>query len=545
MMRPGISIALLALILATNNASPAPSIDWLYPAGAKRGTTVEVTAGGKFDQWPAKWVCSNPAVAIKALPTKGLLAVTVAPEALPGPCLIRAIDETGAGNAKPFVVGILPELKSREPDDELASALLVPVPAVVHGRLEKSGDVDCFAVELKKGQTLVASLMANHLLASPMDAVLQVVSPQGSVLTQNNDASNLDPAIAFQALENGTHIVRLFAFPSMPDSSIRFAGGDAYVYRLTLTTGPFARHAWPLSVKADKKEGLCALGWSLGDFASSAKKLASNPSGQVLAGSDNWANFVPLMLADSEPVLWRQGLDKPLDLPVSLSVKALGKEAAILKVKFAKDTEYQLAVWSSGLELNMFPSVRLIDPAGKLLQTLEPKELHADLDTTFKAATEGEYRIEIREAHSIISDRHACLVHLSKLTPNFNLKLGGEAVVAEAGKAATVQVTVARMGGLTGPPVFRLEGLPAQIPWSTEPDKDPAKPFKINIGPVKDAKAFTGPVKVFAKVGNLPEKQAWTGSSYPGLQVMETWLHLPPPKPVDKPSDTPKKVPPK
>jgi hypothetical protein len=52
-------------------------------------------------------------------------------------------------------------------------------------------------------------------------------------------------------------------------------------------------------------------------------------------------------------------------------------------------------------------------------------------------------------------------------------------------------------------------------------------------------------VKVFAKVGNLPEKKAWTGSSYPGLQVMETWLHLPPPKPVDKPSDTPKKVPPK
>jgi hypothetical protein len=171
--------------------------------------------------------------------------------------------------------------------------------------------------------------------------------------------------------------------------------------------------------------------------------------------------------------------------------------------------------------------------------------LHTDLDTTFKAVAEGEYRIEIREAHSISSDRHACLVQLSKLTPNFTLKLGGEAVVAEAGKAATVQVTVARTGGLTGPPVFRLEGLPAQIPWATESDKDPAKPFRINIGPVKDDRLFVGPVKVFAKVGNLPEKQAWTGSTYPGLQVMETWLHLPPPKPVNKPPDTPKKEPPK
>src|ERR1700738_4170168 len=37
-------------------ASPAPAapptLIYLYPAGAQRGTTVDVTAGGTFERWP-------------------------------------------------------------------------------------------------------------------------------------------------------------------------------------------------------------------------------------------------------------------------------------------------------------------------------------------------------------------------------------------------------------------------------------------------------------------------------------------------------------
>ena len=95
----------------------------------------------------------------------------------------------------------------------------------VNGRLAKAGDVDGFAVSLTRGQTLVASLEAERPLGSPMDAVLQVVSPEGLVLAQNDDDVGRDPRIVFEAPSTGTYIVRLFAFPAKPDSSIRFAGG--------------------------------------------------------------------------------------------------------------------------------------------------------------------------------------------------------------------------------------------------------------------------------------------------------------------------------
>ena len=90
---------------------------------------------------------------------------------------------------------------------------------------------------MKKGQTLVASLEANRTLRSPMDAMLQIVSADGFVLDENNDFHGLDPQIAFTAKKDGTYIARVYAFPSSPDSSIRFFGSDACIYRLTLTTG--------------------------------------------------------------------------------------------------------------------------------------------------------------------------------------------------------------------------------------------------------------------------------------------------------------------
>ena len=119
----------------------------------------------------------------------------------------------------------------------------------MNGRLAKAGDVDGFAIDLNRGQTLVASLEAARHLGSPMDAILQVVSTDGFVFAQNDDDVGRDPRIIFEAQSAGCYIVRLFAFPAKPDSSIRFAGGNAFVYRLTLTTGGYLDYAFPLAVR--------------------------------------------------------------------------------------------------------------------------------------------------------------------------------------------------------------------------------------------------------------------------------------------------------
>src|SRR5262249_59121116 len=129
--------------------------------------------------------------------------------------------------------------------------------------LGKDGDVDVFAVELKKGQTLVASVMAHTVLRSPMDGVLQILSVDGFLLAQDDDFHGLDPQIVFPVPKDGRYLVRVFAFPQVPTAAIKFAGGDKFIYRLTLTTGPFADYAFPLAVSRAAPGDLHVVCWHL------------------------------------------------------------------------------------------------------------------------------------------------------------------------------------------------------------------------------------------------------------------------------------------
>src|SRR5262249_43328209 len=93
----------------------------------------------------------------------------------------------------------------------------------------------------------------------------------------------------FTAERDGAYLVRLFAFPATPDQSIRFAGGDDYVYRLTLTTGPYVDHLLPLAVPREESQVEFG-GWNL-----SAKTSAIVPP---LSAEAN-----PLTPPD-EPLVW-------------------------------------------------------------------------------------------------------------------------------------------------------------------------------------------------------------------------------------------------
>src|SRR5579885_710126 len=192
-----VSLLVLSAWPAAGRAAP-PALTYLYPAGAQRGQTVEVTAGGTFERWPVRAWVDRPGVEVRAAKERGKLTVAVARDAIPGVCWLRLYDEQGASGLRPFVVGTLPEVQEQEPNDTPASAQVLPsASVVVNGRLQKAGDVDAFAIRLHKGQTLVASLEANHTLGSPLDGVLQVRSADGFVLAQNNDEHGLDPQVVF------------------------------------------------------------------------------------------------------------------------------------------------------------------------------------------------------------------------------------------------------------------------------------------------------------------------------------------------------------
>ena len=240
-------LSLLSLFSVASAA--APELKFLFPGGGQRGTTVSVKATGKFD-WPVGVRCGGADVVCAE--ETGELQISI-PDDLPSDRIwLRLHNEQGASNMVPFEVGQLPEMREQEPNNSPRTAQTLESPNVtVNGVLHQRAEVDAFAINLNQGETLTAAVAANHRLGSPMDAILQLTTRDGTVLAENHDTVGLDPRLQFTVRRTDAYVVRIFAFSSTPNTTIALQGGADYVYRLTLTTGPFVTHALPMTVPAD------------------------------------------------------------------------------------------------------------------------------------------------------------------------------------------------------------------------------------------------------------------------------------------------------
>ncbi len=484
------------------NRAPAapPSVTHLFPAGGQRGTTVEVTAAGTFERWPVLGRISGEGVSVKAGREKGTLTVTVAGDAEPGTRWLWLYDEQGASVPRPFVVGTLPEVREHEPNDEPKAAQRLPFAAVtVNGRLQKPGDVDCFAVWLQQGQTLVAALDAWATLRSPMDAVLQIVSADGFVLDQNNDFHGLDPFIAFPVPKDGLYVVRAFAFPAVPDASIRFSGGESYVYRLTLTTGGYADYAWPLAVSRDNPGTVRLMGWNL---PGGEKGLPVKPRDL----SDDSAVF---HIAVANPVRVRvephPSVVKPdtaepfvVEPPVTVTGR-LARPRAVdaFEIRPSKPQKLTARVESASVGLPIAAELRIADGSGKELVRAEPAGVHGDTEVSFIPPMDGPCRLTVRDLYGGGGSRYAYRLRVTPAEPDFALTAAADRFTVAAGQSLDVPVAMRRMNGFAGGIELTVEGLPPGVEATAMHGKDPAK-LTVQLTARADA-AGAGPFRIVGR----------------------------------------------
>ncbi|MBI5833945.1 MAG: PPC domain-containing protein [Armatimonadetes bacterium] len=138
-------------------------------------------------------------------------------------------------NELPMQADALPELDEREPNDTPDQARSVSLPAMVNGRLDAPGDWDCFAVEGRAGQALVAEVYGRRL-DSPIDSVLRLRDPTGQLIAANDDRD--DQAAGLQ-----THHADSYLMLTLPVTGrytlelgdAQQAGGPAWRYRLRLS----------------------------------------------------------------------------------------------------------------------------------------------------------------------------------------------------------------------------------------------------------------------------------------------------------------------
>jgi|SRR5579884_287026 len=522
-------LALLALA-ASGRAAP-PTLTSLFPAGAQQGTTVEITAGATFTNWPVQAWTDCKSVRIEAAKEKSKFRVTVATDTPAGVCWVRLHDEQGASDLRPLIIGTLPEAMEIEPNDEATKPqIMSSLPVVVNGRLGKVGDVDCFSVRLRKGEKLVASLEANRILGSPMDGILQLLSAEGFVLEENNDDHGLDPQLVFTAPKDGAYILRLFAFPAVPDAGIRFAGGDAYIYRLILTTGGFVDHAFPLAVPRGRA-AVKVLGWNI---PAAAKTLPVNAevAGPVTLWHRQLANTLPLLvephrcLSEQEPNDSKKPQSLALPATISGCIDPPGDQDVFeFPAKKGQNLSFQLDAFSTGSQLD--PLLRLMDASGKRVALADDasagKPGSRDAMLTFSAPRDSSYRLVVSDRSGQGGFRHYYRLRAILPEPDYALTLAADRFILTPGKPLAIPITIDRRNGFDRALEIVAEDLP---------DGVTAKPAQSTGAGGKSAtlnlEAKRGPVSGAIRiVGHVPGQSELTRvASAPRIKLPQTTPHL-------------------
>ncbi len=460
-----------------------PKVNYLFPAGGQRGQTVAVTAAGDLASWPVQAWFDRPGITATCETDKGKLKLAIAADAKPGVYWLRLYDGDGSSSLRPFVVGTLPEIAEVETNEPLSKLPPASLPVTIDGKLHKNGEEDTILVCLQQGQTLVASLQANSVLGSPMDAVLQIceaisrtdpVSRESSLETfvaaQNHDAIGLDPQLAFTAKNDGLHLVRLFAFPSEPNSTIGFAGGENYVYRLTLTTGGFVDHALPLAIGQQATE-FRLQGWNLPEPSGIDVNIGDEPLVWLFhpEAAGSWAAaraFGPSLLA-TDASAPSQPQEVSLPAIVSGRLESAG-DADAFAFAGTKDQKIRARVEARSLGFPTDATVSLLDAGGQVVAEQDDTGRESRdpiLDATLPA--DGSYRVVIRDLADRGGLRMVYRLTIETPKPDFDVSLAADSFVLEAGKPLEIPLTVTGLDGFSKSVEIRVLDLPRGV--SAEP----------------------------------------------------------------------------
>ncbi|MGV3486724.1 MAG: hypothetical protein ACO1RT_20060 [Planctomycetaceae bacterium] len=499
--------SLLATALPTGSRAEPPQVQRLFPPGGMRGQTVEVELKGKLDDEKID-VWTNPAGLKWEPKEKGKFQVAIPPDADAGVHFVRFFNNDGASALHRFIVGTTPEINELEPNNRVGETQLVDaVPRVINGLLEKSGDADIYTLRLTAGSILVASIDAERFLSSPMDACLQVVDEKGNVLAMNLDYHGLDPHIAWTVPRDGLYGVRVFGFPATPDSSIRLAGGDNYLYRLTLTAGPYLEATVPLAVSSTTDTTLHPQGWNMAAVgepqvveAKGVSEAAQDGYRVLFAGTTGSLMLPvvkqPIFVASS--ALGGESLEPtPVTIPASITGCLSRPEAEDVIVFHVKKGERLVAALESrALGYPLDAVLRVESPDGKQLTREDDSRSSRDPSLRWTAPADGEYRLVVSEVNGLATPHGYYRLALTHESPSFAVTTSSDLVTGKVNEPISLTLAIARQNGFDGRLTMQLvdppPGLEAQ-PIISEAKGDTAKEVKWNI---TAKQPFNGPIRV-------------------------------------------------
>jgi hypothetical protein len=481
---------LVAILVGVSQPALAdpPAASYIFPAGGQRGTTVPVRVGGLYLHSKASFEMLGPGVETLPevrrletiwfegprlpLPDSQLAEdypqdysgrVTIAANAPAGARAWRIWTSQGASGSLPFVVGDLPEVVEREVEGD-PEPEVVSLPVTINGRIFPREDVDLWAFQLRAGQAVTGAVEAGRL-GSPLDPWLEVLADGGRRIAEAVPSAASDGRVAFVAPHDGTYSVKIH--------DVSAKGGQNYVYRLSLRTGPSVERVFPLGGRRGSVVNFAVSGLECPDHTGPVSLTSLG------AGCGPERSVIPFA-ARASAVVEVDDLPESVEIEPnarssqasSLSVPGVGNgrigaggDVDFWAVPLRKGRSYRLELRAGRLGSSLDGLLFLTDTGGKELARAESTAEGADPSLMFQPPADGAYLVSVRDRfRSRGGPAWAYRLRVDE-TPaaDFRLTLPSDTLTVPRGGSAKVKVETERLGGFAGPIALVIEGLPPGV----------------------------------------------------------------------------------
>jgi hypothetical protein len=482
-----LSIAAVLLFGFELARADPPVASYIFPPGGQRGKTVDLRVGGlnlhkscSFEMLGKGVKASRQLKSTKTIWFEGPILplpesqqqedypkdmagrVKITADAPLGVRHWRLWNAQGATPAMKFIVGDLPEIVEQEIDGDPVP-VEVQLPVTINGRIFPRENVDIWSVTARKGQTIACEVNAARL-GSPLDSRLEVRDPRGQVIAENDDYFGADSFLRFTAPADGKYQVRIH--------DINYRGGQAYVYRLTLTADPYVDRVYPLGGRRGGKVKLELSGQGLPKKPVEIALPASAPSAYThrLSIGGKLTNPVLLDLDDLPEHLKGEAGDDAKGKLVSLPAVLNGRidkpgmvDSWAVTMRKGDVYEFDLRAGRLGSPLKGVLTIR--DAAGKQLARSDGSAGQADPFLRFSAPADGTYQVRVEDYfRSRGGPAFAYRFRIGKpASPGFRLQLGVDVLAVNRGGQVRLRVTAERQGNFRDAIPLQIDSLPEGV----------------------------------------------------------------------------------
>src|SRR5437899_1310030 len=368
-------IWILGLGISLNVYATAPQLSAINPTGGQLGKELEVSFDGDRLQDTEEIVAYEPGFKIlklNSVTNKTVKAqIQIEPDCRLGEHHFRLRTASGLSELRTFFVGAFPVVNETEPNNAAEKAQAIELNTTIAGAVANE-DIDCFAVEMKKGQRLSAEVEAIRLGRSSLDSRLAVYDPKGTIVAESDDTwlGMQDPFVSFVVTNEGRYVIQL--------REITYGGSDSSYYRLHV--GNFARpvSVYPAGGKAGETVKFKFYSPATGAFTNEIK-LPDSPSEKyglfaefenLRAPSANWirVSSFPNVLASGRCEDREHATTTDIAPPVALNgILSEKKKENWFRIPVVKGTALEFNVYARRLRSPIDSVLEVFDAAGKSL----------------------------------------------------------------------------------------------------------------------------------------------------------------------------------